>query len=45
MGAFACMGADASMVAVLMAINPNHRPPREQRAHNLSRLLDAWMHV
>jgi hypothetical protein len=40
-----CMGADASMVAVLMAINSNHRPPWEQRAHNPSRLLDAWMHV
>ena len=44
-GASACMGADASMVAVLIATNPNHRPPQEQRARNPSHLLDAWMHV
>ena len=44
-GASASMDADAIMVAVVMATNSNHRPSREQRAHNPSRVLDAWMHV
>ena len=37
------MDADAIMVAIVMATNPNHRPSREQRAHNPSRVLDAWI--